>query len=90
MSDIVSVRLSGKPICRFPAPTDTTPAILITLGADGTDYEVTTNIGAGLPAAALTAATGYALHTLAHALLAGDAVDLTDLDAPLDLAGGEN
>ena len=35
MTDIVSVRLSGKPVCRFPAPTDTTPAILITLSAGG-------------------------------------------------------
>ena len=83
MSTIVTARFSARPVSHFPALDSEAPTILVTIAHDGNTYVVHTNLGADLTAEGSTAAVGYALHKLAHALLSGETVDLSGLDEPI-------
>ena len=82
----MAIRVMGAAPSRFPTVPDGTPAVLVVLGnqdpATGEiEYDVTTDIGYGLPSAVVVRVVGLALHQVAHALLsdAGQLVDVTDL-----------
>lgn len=94
----MAIRLMGAAPSRFPTVPDGTPAVLVVLGnqdpaAGEIEYDITTDIGYGLPSAVVVRVVGLALHQVAHVLLAdnGQLVDLTDLADPTAAArpGGE-
>lgn len=93
----MAIKVRGAPATRFPTVPDGAGAILVVLGnqdpsAGEVEYEITTNVGYGLPSHTVVAIVGLVLHQAGHALLSdqGELVDLTDLADPDAAAPGRD